>query len=202
MSANFGSSVRRALRKAERSELTTRTRTDAEAMAQFYSLHVRTRRKHGAPPQPRRFFANIQKHVIDAGLGCIITAGKAKHPIAAAIFFTLGRNAIYKFGASDERWQEFRPNNLVMAEAINFFADSSVRTLHFGRTDKANGGLRRFKLSWGAAEGEISYGKFAVSTDNWVQAGTPISSLSNHIFRALPARLNRLAGVLLYPHLD
>jgi hypothetical protein len=202
LSANFSSSARRALRKAGRSELITQVRTDAEGMAQFYSLHVRTRRKHGAPPQPRRFFASIQKHIIDAGLGCIVTAEKAKRPLAAAIFFTLNHYAIYKFGASDERWQEFRPNNLVIAEAINFLADSSVRTLHFGRTDKTNEGLRRFKLSWGAAEEEISYGKFGISNDNWVSARTHISSLPNRIFRALPGPLNRLAGVLLYPHLD
>jgi CelD/BcsL family acetyltransferase involved in cellulose biosynthesis len=202
LSAKFSSSARRALRKAERSGLATRTRTDGEAMAQFYSLHVRTRRKHGAAPQPRRFFANIQKHIIDAGLGCIVTAEKAKRPLAAAIFLKLNHHAIYKFGASDETWQEFRPNNLVMAEAINFLADSSVRTLDFGRTDKTNEGLRRFKLSWGASEEEISYGKFRISTDNWVRPRTHISSLPNRIFRALPGPLNRLAGVLLYPHLD
>jgi CelD/BcsL family acetyltransferase involved in cellulose biosynthesis len=202
LSSKFSSSARRALRKAERSGLATRVRTDAEAMAQFYALHARTRRKHGAPPQPRRFFANMQKHIIEAGLGCIVTAEKAKRVLAAAIFFRLNHHALYKFGASDERWQEWRPNNLVMAKAISFLADSSMRTLHFGRTDKTNEGLRRFKLSWGAAEEEISYGKFAISTDNWVRVRNHISSLPNRIFRALPGPLNRLAGVLLYPHLD
>ena len=202
LSAHFSSSARRALRKAERSDLTARTRTDAEAMAQFYRLHVRTRRKHGVPPQPRRFFANIQEHIIGRGLGCIVTAENARRPVAAAVFFRLNQHAIYKFGASDERWQELRPNNLVMAEAINFLADSSVRTLNFGRTDKRNQGLRRFKLSWGADEEEMSYGRFSISVDSWTQSQPRKFSFSNRIFRALPASLNKMAGMLLYPHLD
>lgn len=202
LSRSFSSSVRRALRKAERSGLEAHIRSDSEAMAQFFSLHLRTRHKHGVPPQPRAFFANIQKHILETGLGIVVTAEKSGKVVAAAVFFKLGLNAIYKFGASDERVQEFRPNNLVMAAAIDFLAASSVETLHFGRTEKSNEGLRRFKASWGATESEISYGKFAISTDNWVQARTPISSFSNRIFRALPGPLNRLAGSLLYPHLD
>jgi Acetyltransferase (GNAT) domain len=202
LSAGFSGSARRALGKARRSGLLATIRTDEEAMAQFYLLHVRTRRKHGLPPQPRAFFSNIQKHIIDAGLGFTVTVAKAKSPIAAAVFFKLGPHAVYKFGASDERWQEFRPSNLALAEAIDFLAASSVKTLHFGRTDKTNEGLRRFKLGWGAEEEQISYGKFAGLTDTWVRARPHQPSLYNRIFRALPAPINRLAGLLLYPHLD
>jgi CelD/BcsL family acetyltransferase involved in cellulose biosynthesis len=200
--SNFRGSARRALRKAKRCGLSVNIRTDAEAMNQFYALHLRTRRKHGVPPQPRTFFSNIHKHIIEASLGFIITVEKAEHPIAAAMFFRLGHHAIYKFGASDPKWQEFRPNNLAMAEAINSLAASSVRTLHFGRTDKDNEGLRRFKLSWGAEEEEISYGKFSLLCNTWIEARKHRSTLHKHFFRALPTPMNRLAGVLLYPHLD
>ncbi len=201
-SANFSSSARRALRKAERSGLTATVRTDSAAIAQFYRLHVGTRRKHGVPPQPRAFFANIQKQIIGAGLGFIIVVEKAGCVLAAAMFFQFGGHAIYKFGASDERWQEFRPNNLAMAAAIDHLGRTSAEVLHFGRTDKSNEGLRHFKLSWGAREHEISYGKFGISVDNWLPARTRRPTLHNRFFRALPTPLNRLAGVLLYPHLD
>jgi CelD/BcsL family acetyltransferase involved in cellulose biosynthesis len=200
--ANFSDSVGRALRKAERSGLTATIRIDAAAMAEFYRLHVRTRRKHGAPPQPRAFFSNIQKHIIKAGLGFIIVVEKAQRAIASAIFFKSGSHVIYKFGASDERSQELRPNNLLMAQAISYLADSSATTLHFGRTDKTNDGLRRFKLSFGATEKTISYGKFSILGDTWSEMRRRQPSLSKRIFQALPAPANRLAGVLLYPHLD
>src|SRR5207302_2186755 len=116
--SNFSSSVQRAVRKAQRSGLSVSFQTSPDAMAQFYKLHVRTRRRHGVPPQPRSFFINIQRHLISAGYGFIVFVEFQKAPIAVAMFFKLGRCAVYKFGASDERFQELRPNNLAMFEGI------------------------------------------------------------------------------------
>ena len=200
--SNFSSSVQRAVRKAQRSGLSVSIQSSADAMAKFYKLHVRTRRRHGAPPQPQSFFTNIQHHLISAGLGFIVLVECQKGPIAAAMFFKLRRHAVYKFGASDERLQELRPNNLAMFEGIKHLADGGAETLHFGRTDKENEGLRRFKLSWGTREAEISYGKFNISADNWVGPRTRRSTLHNRIFRILPGSINKVAGAMLYPHLD
>jgi hypothetical protein len=200
--SNFSSSVQRAVRKAERSGLTVGIQSTPEAMAQFYKLHVRTRRRHGVPPQPRSFFINIQRHLISAGFGFIVLVERQKEPVAAAMFFKLGRHALYKFGASDERLQELRANNLAMFEGIKYLAEAGAETLHFGRTDKENEGLRRFKLSWGTREAEISYGKFNILVDNWVGPRTHRSTLHNRIFRILPVSINRVAGAMLYPHLD
>jgi lipid II:glycine glycyltransferase (peptidoglycan interpeptide bridge formation enzyme) len=200
--SNFSSSVQRAVRKAERSGLTVSIQSSPDAMAQFYKLHVRTRRRHGAPPQPRSFFINIQRHLISAGFGFIVLVECQKDPIAAAMFFKLGRHAVYKFGASDERLQELRANNLAMFEAIRYLAEGGAEVLHFGRTDKENKGLRRFKLSWGATEEEIGYAHFEMASESWKHARDNRSTLHQHIFRALPASLNRLAGAMIYPHLD
>jgi CelD/BcsL family acetyltransferase involved in cellulose biosynthesis len=200
--SNFSSSVQRAVRKAQRSGLSVSIQSSPHAMAHFYRLHVRTRRRHGLPPQPRSFFMNIQRHLLDAGFGFIVLVESQKGPIAAAMFFTIGRHAVFKFGASDERLQELRPNNLAMFEGIKHLAEGGAETLHFGRTDKENQGLRRFKLSWGTREAEISYGKFNISADNWVGPRTRRSTLHNRIFRILPGSVNKVAGAMLYPHLD
>jgi len=200
--SNFSSSVQRAVRKAERSGLTVSIQSNPDAMSQFYKLHVRTRRRHGVPPQPRSFFINIQRHLISAGLGFIVLVECQKGPIAAAMFFKLGRHAVYKFGASDERFQELRANNLAMFAAIRYLAERGAEALHFGRTEKENHGLRRFKLSWGATEEEISYARFEMASGSWTHSRDSRSTLHQHIFRALPASLNRLAGAIIYPHLD
>jgi hypothetical protein len=200
--SNFSSSAQRAVRKAERSGLSVRIRSDEDAMATFYKLHVRTRRRHGVPPQPQSFFANIQRHLIDAGHGFIVIVEGQKRPLAAAVFFHFGRHAIYKFGASDERLQELRANNLAMSEGIRNLADAGAEILHFGRTEKENEGLRRFKLSWGTAEEEIRYARFEMESGSWKDAQLAGFALHKHVFRALPASLNRLAGAMIYPHLD
>jgi hypothetical protein len=200
--SNFSSSVQRAVRKAQRSGLNVSIQSSADAMAKFYKLHVRTRRRHGVPPQPRSFFTNIQRHLISAGLGFIVLVECQKDPIAAAMLFKLGRHAVYKFGASDERLQELRANNLAMCEGIKYLANGGAETLHFGRTDKENKGLRRFKLSWGATEETIDYARFDTASASWKASCDHRSALHKRIFRALPASLNRLAGAMIYPHLD
>ena len=118
------------------------------------------------------------------------------------MFFKFGRHAIYKFGASDERLQELRANNLAMSEGIKNLVDVGAEILHFGRTEKENVGLRRFKLSWGATEEEIRYARFEMGNCSWKAAYPPGSGFHKHVFRALPASLNRLAGAIIYPHLD
>jgi len=200
--SNFSSSVQRAVRKAQRSGLFVSIQTGLNAIAQFYKLHVRTRRRHGVPPQPQSFFTNIQRHLLSAGYGFIVLVEYQKDPVAAAMFLKLGRHAVYKFGASDERLQKFRANNLAMFEGIKCLAEGGAETLHFGRTDKENEGLRRFKLSWGATEEQIRYARFEMASEYWNYSCESRSGFHRRIFRTLPASLNRLAGAMIYPHLD
>jgi lipid II:glycine glycyltransferase (peptidoglycan interpeptide bridge formation enzyme) len=214
------SSVRRALRKAAESKLVVQVSQEREAILAFYRLHVRTRRRHGLPPQPVSFFLNIHQEIIEPGLGFVVIATSAARPVAAAVFFHFGSKAVYKFGASDERFQELRGNNLVMWEAIRFLAQSGKEQLHFGRTSLENDGLRRFKLGWGAEEELIEYYKFTVGRRKGSAGFYPCNAdfspygrtmvrpekrakaRATAIFSRLPLAINRLAGALLYPHLD
>jgi hypothetical protein len=202
MADRFDSQVRRAIRKAERSDVSSLIARNRQAVDEFYRLHVQTRRRHGLPPQPTSFFQNIYEYIIKPGLGFIVLARRGVRPIAAAVFFRFGKNAMYKYGASDKRFQEFRANNLVMWRGIQLLARTGIEKLHFGRTDSENEGLRRFKLSWDTQEETIRY--FRVDPSGR-QCFTPIrrdGGLHKRIFGRLPLVFNRLAGSILYPHLD
>jgi hypothetical protein len=130
----FASPVRRAIRKAERSDVSAVVARNRSAVGDFYRLHLQTRRRHGLPPHPASFFLNIYEHVIRPGLRFVVLARRGSRPIAVAIFFRFGKNALYKYGASDKQLQEFRANNLVMWQGIKFLARNSAVKLHFGRT--------------------------------------------------------------------
>jgi hypothetical protein len=196
------SCARRALRKAERSGLSVEVARTREAVLEFYLLHVRTRRRHGLPPQPVSFFLNIHDEVIKPGMGFVVVARSGARPIAAAVFFQFAKKAVYKFGASDKRLQELRGNNLTMWEGIRFLAQNGAESLHFGRTSLENDGLRRFKLTWGTEEETIEYLKFDTLAGAWVTARGGASGFHEAIFGRLPSALNRLAGAIIYPHLD
>ncbi len=199
---NFDSAARRAIRKAERSSLSLKISRDENAIEQFFQLHARTRRRHGVPPQSRSFFHNINKHIIQRGLGFIVLAYFEARPIAAAVFFHFAKRALFKFGASDERYQAHRPNNLLLWEGIKNCKDLGLTTLHLGRTDVGQEGLRRFKLSLGAEEEMLRYFRFGISTSSWMPESSSCSrSLPGAFFRRLPLTVNQLAGTMLYPHL-
>jgi hypothetical protein len=201
--ARVKSSVRRALRKAERSDLSVQSSQTREAVLDYYRLHVQTRRRHGTPPQPLSFFLNIYEEVIKAGgLGFVVTAYVASRPIAAAVFVYFGKKGVYKFGASDEKAMELRGNNLVMWEGIRSLAERGVESLHFGRTSLSNDGLRRFKQTWGTREETIEYLRFETTTGTWASAPDAASGFHTAVFSRLPLAINRLAGTLIYPHLD
>ena len=184
--ARFAGSVRRAIRKGEQSGLNVRISQSEEGIFDFYRLHVRTRRRHGLPPQPFSFFENIWQEIIKPRLGFVILASRGSKPVAAAVFFHAARKAVYKFGASDERRQDLRGNNLVMWNAIQVLAQKGFESLYFGRTSLENNGLRRFKLAWGTVEETIEYFRFDTGSNDWTTGRDNVSGFHNAVFRDCP----------------
>ena len=129
-----------------------------------------------------------------------MTALCESKPVAAAIFFHQGRQALYKFGASDLGYQHLRPNNLVIWEGIRHCAARGCERLHFGRTALGHEGLRRFKLGFGAREEEIKCCKYDYRAGRFVRDRDGTDGWFNGVFRRLPLPLLRLAGQLLYRH--
>jgi CelD/BcsL family acetyltransferase involved in cellulose biosynthesis len=196
------SAVRRGIRKAEGAGLQVGFSGAPEAMEGFYALHCRTRRRHGLPPQPVRFFRNIQRHLLGPGQGFVATARLKEQPVAAGVFFYHDRQALYKFGASDYAFQQMRPNNLMMWAAMQHCAGRGCTALHLGRTSLANEGLRRFKLSLGAGEEKALYCRYDFSSERFVTDVDRAEGWFNQVFGRLPMPLLRLAGRILYPHLS
>lgn len=199
--ARCDSATRRAVRKAEQSELTVEITSAPAAMLSFYSLLCKTRRRQGVPPQPWDFFREIDEHVMATGRGSIILARYAGTPIAGALFFQHGTDVLYKFGASDETFQKHRANNLVMWEGIKSYALQGFRKLDFGRTSLHNPGLRRFKQSWGTTEKHHEYFKYSVDTDRFIADRDRSSGWHEFFFRHLPLSFSRALGSALYKHI-
>lgn len=200
--SRFDSAVRRAIRKAEHEGVMVEFATSLDAVRIFYRLLCKTRTRHGLPPQPWPFFANIHRHIVAPGGGTVVIARFRQIPVAAAVFFHRGSQVLYKFSASDEAFQHVRGNNLVIWRAIEHFASQQYATLDFGRTSLTNDGLRRFKLSWHAEERPIHYFRFNVKTGAVIP--TPdraAAGLHTRVFRSLPQPLTRLVGAALYKHL-
>lgn len=193
--------VRTALKKARASELRIEFEQTEQAVKPFYRLHSLTRRRHGLPPQPQRFFDSIGRHVLNAGQGVVAFAVLGRKPVATAMFFYRGRQAFLKFSASDYDFQQLRPNNLLLWEAMRWLRERGISSLHLGRTSLAQAGLRRFKLGFGAQEEQLEYFRYALGQRAFVAGVDRAQNAFNSFFRLLPLPLLRLSGTLLYPHL-
>jgi len=189
------SQILRGARRAEREGLTVEHRTDAAALAEFYELHVGTRRRQGVPTQPRSFILRFAD-LFAQGLGFVLVVRDGDRPIAAAVFLSFNGTLIYKYGASDPAALGKRPNNLLFLEAIRWGCQAGMRTLDLGRTDISHDSLREFKLSWGAEESTLEYYELAEGERRAEGAG-----LARHaapLIRRSPPLVSRLIGEALY----
>jgi len=192
-------STRRNIHKAEKQGVAVALLHTREALAAFYGLHCRTRRRYGLPPQPWSFFEKIHEHVIGPKHGLVALAVHQGRPVAGAVYFLFRDCALYKFGASDRRFQHLRANNLVMWEAIRWFCRNGFRSLHLGRTEPENEGLMQFKRGWRPADGKVAYHKYDLRARRFV-AGKSGPKTSYTMFKLLPVPVLRIAGHLLYRH--
>jgi lipid II:glycine glycyltransferase (peptidoglycan interpeptide bridge formation enzyme) len=154
------------------------------------------------PPQPWSFFSNIHRHILSKEKGFVSLASHGGVPIAGAVFLLHKRWALFKFGASIERFLPLRGNNLQMWDAIKWLARHGFEQLDLGRTSKTNEGLRRFKLGWGTVERTLEYFKYDVRAGRYVREADTDQHRYGWLFRGLPQRVSRLAGALLYPHIS
>ena len=195
------SSVRRAIRKALRERITVEGYHSIHAVREFYRLNRFTRKEHGLPPQPYRFFKQVHRHIIEKKKGLVMIAFLNRNPIAAAVFFHIGDKIIFKYGASDKKWQHLRANNLLMWETIKASAEAGFRTFCFGRTEPENEGLRRFKLGWGAREGLIRYYRYNLRENGFIEKPADDMRFHHRIFRKMPIPLLNLIGNFFYRHM-
>lgn len=191
----------RNIRKAQKKQIEIQHTDDIESLNTYYRLHCRTRKRHGMPPQPYRFFRNIYHYVIAAGQGKVILARYQGRTIAGCIFFHFRKKALYKFGASDMSFQHLRPNDLIMWEAIRSYAANGYQTFCFGRTAMDNTGLRRFKSDWGTQERTVSYYRYDFQRQDFITSRATVKPVQKRLFQMLPVPALKLFGSVAYRHM-
>ena len=198
--SSFKDNVRRNIKKAIKEGVEVRISNSLASIKEFYRLNCLTRKEHGLPPQPYYFFNKLHD-TIYSNSGFVTLAFHNGQCIAGAIYFHLGDKAIYKYGASEKKYQHLRANNLVMWEAIKWYCKNGYASLCFGRTDTGHQGLRQFKAGWGAKEYAINYYKYDLKSNVFVINRPAVGAFSNKVFSKMPLSLLNIFGSLLYRHM-
>jgi CelD/BcsL family acetyltransferase involved in cellulose biosynthesis len=190
------SQVQGAIDKGRREGTLVRWGTQREDLTRvFYELHTLTRRRHGIPVQPRRFFELVWERVVAPGMGFVLVAEADGRPAAAAVFLAWNGTAIYKYSAAAPELSRFRPTNVVLWEAIRWACEHGYHSFDFGRTDLDNDGLRAFKRGWGTEERRLQYAALA---DRPPSRGASSPRALEAVIRRSPAFVSRLLGGLFY----
>jgi hypothetical protein len=160
----FHSSVRRAVRKAERSDVEVVRDTTGALMADFHLLYeqsvLRWARQDGVPPavaaaRAARLESQAKFRTVARLLGDACTTWVAYvhgRPAAGIVVLTQNRTASYWRGAMDlDLAGPVRANDLLHATAIREACERDLRWYSFGISPPPGSGLARFKAGLGAA---------------------------------------------------
>jgi CelD/BcsL family acetyltransferase involved in cellulose biosynthesis len=148
--------TRRNIAKAERSGVEVVISDEADAITEYYVLHVGLRKgKYRLLPQPREFFHRIWKTF--APLDGIRTALAlvGGRPVAGAVYLVWQDTVYYKFGASDAQFLPLRPNDALHWQMLQWAHDRGLRALDWGLSDLDQPGLCAYKRGWSSTEGRI-----------------------------------------------
>lgn len=197
------STAQRQVKKSQREAVAVRAGESVADMDAYHHLHLLTRsRKHGMPAQPLRYFRGLWETFGPTGNVRVLLAEKDGAVIAGMILLVSGATVRYAYGASDEAFLKYGPNDALMWEAISWAAANGYQRFDMGRTARDNPGLAQFKRNWGALEEPLPYyyspavaGLASTSEESWKYR------LLTSCWRRLPLGVaERLSGVV-YRHL-
>ena len=190
--------VQRKIQRAMREGLTQEQGRSESLLVQFYKLLLMTRRRHGVPPQPLAWFRSL--------LAClgekvrIRVASKDGSPVAGILTLQYKQTLVYKYGCSDERFNQLGGVQILFWKAIEDAKIDQMTEFDMGRSDCANSGLVTFKDRWGATRTRLTYLRYPRVRFRSIRDATQ-GNISKRIFACMPNGLLTATGRVLYKYL-
>jgi len=192
--------IQYSIRKAERAGVIIVQDNTRKGIEEFRRLNLLTRKKHGLPPQPARFFDLFYENMVQTGKAEILLAHSDGLAIAGGVFMRHNSTVHFKYGASDERFISGKtPNHLLTWTAIEKSCREGYAYFDFGRTERANEGLARYKEMWGAVPHDLAYSYYPSVggiAGNW--EGRLPYRIATSIMKKLPDRMLQKIGDSIY----
>jgi len=195
---NIQKRTRKYINNAQQAGLTIDIGQSQEHIQEFYRLQVMTRKKHGVPVQPEKFFRSIGEKLLAKNLGFVLLAYKDGKCIAGKVVLHWKDTLTFKYSASDEDFLSLYPNYLLTWTAIKWAVENQYRQIDMGRCANSNEGLRNYKLKWGAEAKPLIYTAFAPV--NHSSSGGRLMDVAGLVIKYSPSVVCKLAGEFFYKH--
>ena len=131
-------------------------------------------------------------------MGFVMLAHYKGKAIAGGVFLHFNNNLVYKYGATDPNFMNLYATHALLWEVIQWGCKNGYQIMDWGKTEKSNEGLRKFKLGWWTEEMELSYTYIAGGPEEY-STGWKQKVIENTI-RKSPLWVGRLLGEALYRH--
>jgi len=189
--------VKQMIGRAERDEVRCEVGTGEDVLIPFYSLMIKTRRKHQLPPQPISWFRNLIA-CIPGGV-TIRVAFKDTVPIAATLTLSFKSIDCHKYSCSDPAFTSLGGTALLMWKAIQDGKTRGATVYDLGRSDRSNDGLVKFKERWGGSASSVVYYRNPIPASN--SSGGGLQERLGGLLARLPDAALVRVGSILYRHM-
>jgi lipid II:glycine glycyltransferase (peptidoglycan interpeptide bridge formation enzyme) len=189
-------SLQQRIRRADREGLKCEAGNSEALLDRFYMLLLRTRRRHGLPPQPLSWFRALIELFGDKLK--IRVASKDGVPVASILTLSHKHSMVYKYGCSDARFHSLGGMALLLWHAIQEATDLGMKELDMGRSGCENEGLISFKERFGAVGKSLVYWSYPDPRHAVDMTG---HSMMRSVAKVSPDFALKMAGTLLYRHI-
>lgn len=194
-------SIRGAIRRAEKNNLTIDVDNSEISLRTFYNLEINLQKRLSLPPLPYVFFENILNGLKPLGLIDIPIVWKNQKPIAAGFVLNFKDRFYIEYAASDKNYIGLNPNHKLYWEIIKQAHSNGCSKVDFGRTSIKNELLIAFKEKWNA----VKYSVFHLDYPSKAKVKDEQNSLRyvlTKINSKLSANILKFEGNLIYRHFD
>ena len=157
-------SVKRAIKKAEKSGVSVKKTRDLDDLKEFYEINATAKRELGVPCHPWNFFKNLFDILGD---NASLYASKYNDKMIGGGIMTYFKNTvIYGYEASDPNYLNLYPSNAFLWKSIEDACVKGYNIYDFGRASYSNTGLTEFKKRWGTIEIELYYSNYPTRSNS------------------------------------
>ena len=128
--ANISANTRRKIRVASRKGVTIRVGEENDLSALF-TMYAETAARDGFRIRPSSYYLHVWRHMMRAGMACVLIAEYAAAAIAHIILLHGGESCWFFYGASSNRERARMPNYALQWEGIRWAKRAGYRVYDF-----------------------------------------------------------------------
>jgi len=149
------SKIRSEIRKSEREGVTIERYDSRKHSAEFYSLVIKTEKRHGRKAKYSAEFFNALAELAESDERVVWLVAMHDNTMSASHIYFVERNTgLYWQAYSDNKLSHLKSNQHLLSVAVGIMQEKGAKFLNMGATPDGASSLEKFKDKWGGIKYE------------------------------------------------